>query len=630
MDRLSTPQPFLTEEQRAAFDAALEAKQKSQGAEGRTLRSPGTRTGQGETSKAKGDVNHDRHRSRTGRSGKSKKGGGGGKYTWGSALAQPDDALHSIDPNDPNFNSDDECNPVLLQFNHEDELLAYKQTVKEIIFEFFASGDIPEALMALQETGYPGLHHYFVKKLVTTALDRRDRDRELACVLLSSLFGEVIDMEQMQKGFNSIVDSLDDVILDVPDAVHLIAIFIERAIVDDILPPAFVQHIGGPIREKCQALGAPHGAERVARSWGAGAGLRVDQTKQAISNLLQEYKSSHDVKEAESRLRFLAVPFFHHELVKQALILAMDEASVESAILDLFRYLNDTGTVSLSQMVKGFQRVIDKLEDATLDNPKAPLKLQELYQIAIKRGWVDSALISLPDERFKSCLVNGQTHSVQAFKEAAIATVKEYYSSGDSEEVDRRLTELAEPGLHNIFIKHLIQLAMDRKDREREMASSLIRYLCPNAVNIDEVKLGFTKLLASVEDLCLDMPDAARLLSLFLGRAIVDEVVPPAFLSAVLSALENDSLGVSVVEACAKMLQARHGAERLQNCWHGGLQTLDSLKSNVQVSGACRGEDILSTYVSDDSFSTTHYLNCIHRTILEHSELLSALFSVFT
>lgn len=74
--------------------------------------------------------------------------------------------------------------------------------------------------------------------------------------------------------------------------------------------------------------------------------------KSHVSVCLQEYKLSHDVKEAESRLRFLAVPFFHHELVKQALILAMDEAAVESAILDLFMYLNDTGTVSLSQMVK--------------------------------------------------------------------------------------------------------------------------------------------------------------------------------------------------------------------------------------------------------------------------------------
>lgn len=62
---------------------------------------------------------------------------------------------------------------------------------------------------------------------------------------------QVIDSEQMQKGFNSIVDNLDDILLDVPDAVHLIALFIERAIVDDILPPAFVQHIGGIHKALC-------------------------------------------------------------------------------------------------------------------------------------------------------------------------------------------------------------------------------------------------------------------------------------------------------------------------------------------------------------------------------------------
>lgn len=67
-------------------------------------------------------------RNRTGRSGKPKKGGGGGKYTWG-ALSQHDEGTHSLDPNDPNYNSDDEYNPVLLRFAHEDDLLAYKQTV---------------------------------------------------------------------------------------------------------------------------------------------------------------------------------------------------------------------------------------------------------------------------------------------------------------------------------------------------------------------------------------------------------------------------------------------------------------------------------------------------------------------
>ena len=51
------------------------------------------------------------------------------------------------------------------------------------------------------------------------------------------------------------------------------------------------------------------------------------------------------------------------------------------------------------------------------------------------------------------------------------------------------------------------------------------------------------------QDLALDIPDAAHQLSLFLGRIIVDEALPPSFLTSVLANLRNDSLGVSVVQA---------------------------------------------------------------------------------
>ncbi len=44
---------------------------------------------------------------------------------------------------------------------------------------------------------------------------------------------------------------------------------------------------------------------------------------------------------------------------------------------------------------------------------------------------------------------------------------------------------------------------------------------------------GFTRLLAAVDDLVLDVPDAVHLMSLFLGRAVVDEQLPPAFLAQV-------------------------------------------------------------------------------------------------
>lgn len=51
-----------------------------------------------------------------------------------------------------------------------------------------------------------------------------------------------------------------------------------------------------------------------------------------------------------------------------------------------------------------------------------------------------------------------------------------------------------------------------------------------------------------LQDLALDIPDAPHLLALFLGRAVVDEVLAPSFLASVLPALRNDSLGVTVVQ----------------------------------------------------------------------------------
>ena len=97
----------------------------------------------------------------------------------------------------------------------------------------------------------------------------------------------------------------------------------------------------------------------------------------------------------------------------------------------------------------------------------------------------------------------------------------------------------------------------------------------------DQMVLGFTRLLASVEDLCLDFPDAAHTLSLFLGRAVIDEALQPAFLTAVLPSLRNDSLGVAVVQATGSLLGARHAAERLQNCWHGGARSTTQLRDSM-------------------------------------------------
>ena len=60
-----------------------------------------------------------------------------------------------------------------------------------IVEEYFASGDINEVATSLDDLGEKDMLHYFVKKLLVLALDRKDREREMASVLLSSLYAEV-------------------------------------------------------------------------------------------------------------------------------------------------------------------------------------------------------------------------------------------------------------------------------------------------------------------------------------------------------------------------------------------------------------------------------------------------------
>ncbi len=72
------------------------------------------------------------------------------------------------------------------------------------------------------------------------------------------------------------------------------------------------------VRAKCQThLGAPHAAERLLRCWGSGAGLSHSETKDAIGRVVEEYVVSRDVEESARCLQAMAVPWFHHELVKQ-------------------------------------------------------------------------------------------------------------------------------------------------------------------------------------------------------------------------------------------------------------------------------------------------------------------------
>lgn len=86
------------------------------------------------------------------------------------------------------------------------------------------------------------------------------------------------------------------------------------------------------------------------------SGMSHAETKSSITSLLEEYLGSHDTDEARRCLRCLAVPFFHHELVKQAVNLALEHAPQTDFIIGLLKQLTDSSEVTISQLHKGFQR----------------------------------------------------------------------------------------------------------------------------------------------------------------------------------------------------------------------------------------------------------------------------------
>lgn len=76
--------------------------------------------------------------------------------------------------------------------------------------------------------------------LVTLALEQKAANREKASVLISDLYGQVLNAREVAAGFDRILQQLEDLALDTPDVSEAVGNFIARCVADDCLAPAYV------------------------------------------------------------------------------------------------------------------------------------------------------------------------------------------------------------------------------------------------------------------------------------------------------------------------------------------------------------------------------------------------------
>ncbi|KNA05937.1 hypothetical protein SOVF_185750 [Spinacia oleracea] len=544
-------------------------------------------------------------RSHSGKHIRVKKEGAGGKGCWGKLLDTECEA--HLDRNDPNYDSGEEPYK-LVEATVTDPLDDYKKAVVSIIEEYFNNGVVEVAASDLRELGSSEYHPYFIKRLVSMAMDRHDKEKEMASVLLSDLYADVISPSQISQGFILLLESADDLSVDIPDAVNVLALYVARAVVDDILPPAFVTRVQKNLPESSKGLqavqiaeksylSAPHHAELVERKWGGSTHLTVEEVKKKIAELLREYVENGDALEACRCIRELGVSFFHHEVVKKALILGMETKSTEPLIMKLLKEASEEGVISTSQMIKGFYRVEESLDDLSLDIPSARSLFQSFVPRAISEGWLDASFTKLTTD---GDFPKHNDEKLKRYKEEIVTIIHEYFLSDDIPELIHSLQDLGAPELNPVFLKKLITLAMDRKNREKEMASVLLSGLHIEIFSSEDIVNGFVMLLESAEDTALDILDASNELALFLARAVIDDVLAPLNLDEIASKLPPNCSGSETVHMARSLVFSRHAGERILRCWGGGsgwavedakdkiMKLLEEFESGGVVGEACQ------------------------------------------
>lgn len=271
----------------------------------------------------------------------------------------------------------------------------FKIQVVDLLAEYSVSEDLDEFIRSLIELRGNIWHFELVRRAVTLAMERNPRERELISRLLAQLSQrKVLTTNQAEKGFERLLELADDIQLDIPQTKDFLARFIARAVVDEVITPAFLMdqfivELGSSVVDQAKVfLSMRHNSARLEHIWGiSGSVLPVSELKEQIDMIIQEYIISGDLGEALVCIKTLNVPHFHHEVVKRAVVIGMDHHEKEREMISvLLSNLCSNEILSKHQLLDGYARCVKALPDLTLDAPNAEAVLRIFVMQSVSDG----------------------------------------------------------------------------------------------------------------------------------------------------------------------------------------------------------------------------------------------------
>jgi programmed cell death protein 4 len=162
--------------------------------------------------------------------GLAKKGGGGGGYTWGvpgsELLEEYNEDLDDDDLADLQYNqakakllAQSTSKPPSLEtkFTKLELIENLDKDVKPLIAEYFVNGDANDVAQSLRKFDVKQRGGELIAYIVTMAVEKSNVHKELISRLLHDLNGVILRSNDYINGFNSLLESLNDLSLDNPE-----------------------------------------------------------------------------------------------------------------------------------------------------------------------------------------------------------------------------------------------------------------------------------------------------------------------------------------------------------------------------------------------------------------------------
>jgi len=376
--------------------------------------------------------------------GQPKKGGAGGKHTWGAPGCELSEDV--LDTRDPNYDSAED-NVVMVCVENSDSSTGRKRNNKEdeddnlkeldcedleveikpVILEYFHNGDTIEVIDHLKCYNFSKIKSQLIAYALQIALEHNNTCKELMSRLLRDLTFELFSEKDFVNGFDLLLRNLNDLTLDNPDAPEKIGTFVARAIADKVLTKNYLERFLSD--EENNANLPDLNNEKVAKAidsarvlvnmnqhlyqlshiWGNKGGfLAVKELSDKINELIQEYYDSGDIEEAIRCLKELNVPHFHHEFIFEAIDFSLQKGNDHSIelIANLLSRLCQSVVITYDQLKMGFTRIFDILPDISLDVPNANALMDNILNKCHAKGFLSENIIDLAPNRSRKRFVS--------------------------------------------------------------------------------------------------------------------------------------------------------------------------------------------------------------------------------